>query len=412
VPEILGSRSMRMRLALLLTALFVSVAALALVGLDLYLTGPGSGPLTGTSTPAVIVADAGQTWWVQLLFTASTLTGSTPEPTVFGVAATDLPLLLFASWLALVPVSVFVAWRLAGRMARPLDLVAEAARAAGPSNLAQRAPVGGRRDELGRLGEAFNELMGRFERHELDRRRLVEDAAHEVRNPLAVMRTSLEVALADTEDPTALRAAAEVSQRAGERIERTIDQLHAELRDHARQTARTAVDLADLARELGRDYEAIASRRGVSIQVAARSGVLVLADRDALKQALANLMANAIRVAPVGSPVVVSAGAASGWVWLGVRDLGPGIAAADQPMVFRHGWRRATREGDDGHGIGLALVRQIAEAHGGSVRLTSAPRAGSSFVIWLPAPDRAADRATPVDVHPDPLWTFPALLEA
>jgi signal transduction histidine kinase len=411
VPDFARPWSVQTRLAILLAALMLSVAALILVGLDLGLTARSSDPFGAAGMPDLVVADPAQDWWAQVLTTASALTGPPPEPTVLGIAAADLPLLMFAGWLALVPVSLHLASRMAGRMARPIEQVTEAARAAGPSNLSHRAPVNGRRDEMERLGEAFNELMGRFERHELDRRRLVDDAAHEVRNPLAVMRTSLEVALADGEDPATLRGAVEVSQRAGERIAKTIDQLHAGIRDHARESARATVDLADLAHEVGRDYQAIATRRGVSMRVAAPGGLLTLADREALKQALANLVANAIRVAPAGSPIFVSAGAVPGWLWLGVRDLGPGIAAADQELIFRHGWRRATREGDEGSGIGLALVRQIAEAHGGSVRLSSAPRAGSSFVIWLPGPGMV-DEASRIDVHPDPLWPFPALLGA
>ncbi|MGZ6270603.1 MAG: sensor histidine kinase, partial [Candidatus Limnocylindrales bacterium] len=142
------------------------------------------------------------------------------------------------------------------------------------------------------------------------------------------------------------------------------------------------------------------------------SGVIVPADREALKRGVANLVANAIRFAPPGSPVHIAAGSTTGWRWLGVRDFGPGIAEADQALVFRRAWRASGQDPDGGAGIGLALVRQIAEAHGGAVRLTSAPRAGSSFVIWLPVREDDGAQAIAVDARADPLWALPTPLEA
>jgi signal transduction histidine kinase len=105
------------------------------------------------------------------------------------------------------------------------------------------------------------------------------------------------------------------------------------------------------------------------------------------------------------------AGRAGGWLRFGARDLGPGIAAEDQALVFRRAWRggAATAE-SDGHGLGLALVRQIAEAHGGTVSVASVPGHGASFVVWLPD-RRAGSVPIPVDelrVMSDPIWMVDA----
>ena len=113
-------------------------------------------------------------------------------------------------------------------------------------------------------------------------------------------------------------------------------------------------------------------------------------DRSSLKRAQANLVANALRVVPSGSVVHCRAGRAGGWLWFGSPRPGLGIAPDDQALVFRRAWRDGapTAEGD-GKGLGLALVRQIAEAHGGTVSVASDPGHGASFVVWLP--DRTAD---------------------
>jgi signal transduction histidine kinase len=159
--------------------------------------------------------------------------------------------------------------------------------------------------------------------------------------------------------------------------------------------------------EVAAEYDAVASTRSVRLSRAAPAGLVVEGDRTALKRALANLVSNALRVAPSGSVVHCRAGRAGGWLWLGVRDVGRGIAPDDQALVFRRAWRdgAATDDGD-GRGIGLALVRQIAEAHGGTVSVASLPGHGASFVVWLP--DRAADAtATPraeLRTMADPLW--------
>ena len=148
--------------------------------------------------------------------------------------------------------------------------------------------------------------------------------------------------------------------------------------------------------EVAQEYDAEASTRGVRLSWLAPSGLLVEGDRIALKRAAANLVSNALRVAPAGSVVHCRAGRADGWLWFGVRDVGRGIAPDEQALVFRRAWRDGapTAEGE-GRGLGLALVRQIAEAHGGTVSVASVPGQGASFVVWLP--DRSAD-ATAVPV--------------
>ena len=147
-----------------------------------------------------------------------------------------------------------------------------------------------------------------------------------------------------------------------------------------------AVDLAALVEDAREEFAAPAAAHGVGIEVAAGPGQAVAGDRDVLKRALANLLDNAVRVAPRGSSVRLAHGELEGWAWVAVSDEGPGIPPAQQERIFDRFWRpddARTRPGG-GSGLGLAIVRQIAEAHRGSVEVCSEAGAGATFVLWLP----------------------------
>jgi len=308
---------------------------------------------------------------------------------------------------ALLPVSFVIGWLVAGRVLGPIDRITAVARDIGATDLSRRIRLEGPDDELRRLADTFDDMLGRLERGARAQRTFVEDASHELRNPLAVMRTSLDVALADPADAEGLRAAAEVSRRAADRMTRTVDDLVAFIRNEAEHPTRDPVELGPLVVETCEEYRALALERSVSIATGTAPALVVDADRDAVKRALANLLANAVRVAPAGTTIQAGAGRLPGWVWLGVRDQGPGIPPDEQPLVFRRAWRegRPTTPGE-GRGIGLALVRQIAEAHGGTVSVTSAVGAGASFIIWLPARgDAAGLTVAQLAEQPDPLWS-------
>ena len=313
--------------------------------------------------------------------------------------------------LALVPVGLAIGWAVAGRVVRPVGTIAGVAREIEATDLSRRIRLGGPPDEMRDLADTFDAMLDRLDLGVRTQRRFVEDASHELRNPLAVIRTTLDVALAEPEDADGLRRAAEVARRTADRMSMTIDELMALARTRSQPERRASVDLAEVVAEVAQEYDAEAATRGVRLSRLAPSSVIVEGDRTALKRAQANLVSNALRVAPSGSVVHCRAGRAGGWLWFGVRDLGRGIAPDDQALVFRRAWRDGapTAEGD-GQGLGLALVRQIAEAHGGTVSVASVPGHGASFVVWLP--DRAADaKSVPVDelrAMPDPLWTVDA----
>ena len=313
--------------------------------------------------------------------------------------------------LVLVPVGLAIGWVIAGRVVRPIGTMAGVAREIEATDLSRRIHLDGPPDEMRDLADTFDAMLDRLDHGAQTQRRFVEDASHELRNPQALIRTNLDVAHSEPEDPEGLRTAAEVARRTADRMSTTVDELMALARTSVQPERRTSVDLAEVVTEVAQEYEAEASTRGVRLSRLAPSGLVVDGDRSALKRAQANLVSNALRVAPPGSIVHCGAGRSEGWLWFGVRDVGRGIAPDDQALVFQRAWRDGapTAEGH-GQGLGLALVRQIAEAHGGTASVASIPGHGASFIVWLP--DRSVDaKASPVAelrAMADPLWTTDA----
>ena len=155
-----------------------------------------------------------------------------------------------------------------------------------------------------------------------------------------------------------------------------------------------------------------AEGRNVIVEHVGSLGPTVRADRAALHAAVANLAGNAVRLSPTGSTVRCGAGRCNGWAWVGVSDEGPGIDEEDHGFVFQRNWGKDDSDlaREPRSGIGLSIVRQVAEAGGGTVTLSSALGEGASFVIWLPIVEGADPAEVTSDgVHPvrDPLREGP-----
>ena len=406
-------RSVRFRLAMLVTAALIVTAGVLVIGMNLAL-----------DTVVATVPDQQPTTLEDELLRILGMTFSELEGS--GTSGTDALLqveqavreqtvqlvrgLSIAAILLLIPAGLAIGWAVAGRVVRPVGTIAGVAREIEATDLSRRIRLEGPPDEMRDLADTFDAMLDRLDRGVRTQRRFVEDASHELRNPLAVIRTTLDVALAEPDDAEGLRRAAEVARGAADRMSTTVDDLMALARTSIQPERRTSVDLAAVVTEVAQEYDAEASTRDVELVRVAPAGLVIDGDRTALKRALANLVTNALRVAPFGSVVHCRAGRMDGWLWFGVRDVGRGIAPEDQALVFRRAWRDGAPADGEGHGLGLALVRQIAEAHGGTVSVASVPGHGASFVVWLP--DRAAGAAAvPVSdlrAVADPLWSLGA----
>jgi signal transduction histidine kinase len=288
------------------------------------------------------------------------------------------PLLLLA--LAL------VSWRVIGWTLAPVEALRRGAAEITGTGTAQRLPVPDARDEVRRLAETLNDMLGRLAAASAGQRAFVSDAAHELRSPLASLRTQLEVA--------ARLGGAETTELATdalldvERLSTLVDDLLLLARlDEApgRTRRREPVDLGELAGSVVGRY---ASAR-VPVRLDSPAEVVVRGDPNGLTRVLANLLDNATRHA--SAQVTVSVTAAGGLAELVVTDDGPGIGVADRDRVFDRFTRlddaRARESG--GAGLGLAIVRELVRAHGGTVSLRDAAP-GLAVVVALPASAAAA----------------------
>jgi len=314
-------------------------------------------------------------------------------------------------------ISLAVGWVTAGRVLAPIGRITQVAKEIQATDLSRRIDLGGPQDELRDLADTFDDMLGRIDDAFESQKQFIHEASHELRNPLAVIQTNLDVSLADPEAGVDdLRHTLEVIRRSSERMNRLVDDLLVYARKGSLSVVRESVDLSTLVHDLVAEFRAPGDAAGVTLVESAEPGLWADGDRDALRQALANLVANAIRLSPRGSTVRVRGGRHEPWVWMSVEDDGPGIAAEDHERVFQRFWRGEAGGGrsEGRSGLGLTIVRQIAEAHGGEVKLVSEPGVGSAFAVWLPAsepvvdgPDatlpvtapveRDAGRATPVE---------------
>ncbi|WP_204045417.1 sensor histidine kinase [Acrocarpospora phusangensis] len=267
-------------------------------------------------------------------------------------------------------------WFVAGRVLAPVRLVRQAAaRITDSSDLTRRLHVPGN-DDVAALAATFNHMLDRLERAFAVQREFVDDAGHELRTPITVIRGHLELMGEDDRHETIALVTDELA-----RMNRIVDDLltlaKAEQPDFL---SPEEVELADLTVSVVAKARALGDRRWRVEEVAEER---VLADRQRLTQALVQLTANAVRHTRTGDLVAVGSSVRDGLVRLWVRDSGPGVPAEDRERIFERFVRGGSRTGE-GAGLGLAIVRSIAEGHGGTVGVEESPGGGALFVMRFP----------------------------
>ncbi len=284
--------------------------------------------------------------------------------------------------------SLGVGWFVSGLVLRPVERIRSVASDIQHTDLSRRINLDGPDDELKHLADTFDEMLGRIDDAFESQREFIHEASHELRNPLAVIRTNIDVALADPDaDVEELRSVSEVVGRSAERMTTLVDDLLLYARHGERTTREEEFDLAEIVGNLAEEFEAPAEARGLAFAINIPNQTLpVCGDTPAVRRAVANLLANAVRLAPAGTSVTVACARHDAWNTITVADEGPGIAPEDQQRVFQRFWRGDKRQArEQGRsGLGLTIVRQVMEAHGGRVDLSSNVDDGSTFVLWFP----------------------------
>ncbi|MBQ0988221.1 HAMP domain-containing histidine kinase [Streptomyces sp. F63] len=353
--------------------------------------GPGPGAPSGRAVTAEVRADGRTVGSVHLGF-----------PAVSGTAGRDIAWgWIAAAALAALALALAVSWYVTRRLTGPVVRVAHTARAIAAGDRAARSRVDAP-GELGELSRAFDTMADDVTRAEQARRRLAADVAHELRTPLAALQAGLEELRDGYAEPAPERLAALHDQTL--RLGRIVGDL-AEL--SAAESARLSlhlatVDVTELVRGAVRDREPELRAAGLTVRTRPPGGpLLVHADGGRLHQALGNLLSNTARYCRPGDTVTVTArtapgkgvdGAGDGTAVIEVADDGPGIPAAELPHVFDRLWRGSAARDVGGSGIGLAVVKELVTAHGGTVEAASGPEGGTRITVRLPAAPPGAAR--------------------
>lgn len=284
--------------------------------------------------------------------------------------------------------SILGGYWLSERALRPIDEVTSAAQSIGIQDLSQRLDVPDTNDELRRLAETWNGMLGRLETAVRQLQQFTADASHELRTPTAAVRATAELALRRERSPQEYRAAIGKILRESGRMASLIDDLLMLARaDQSEESMLVGlVELDGLVAEACDDYAVLAEQKSVRLERRLRAeGAQVSANRAALRRLVVVLLDNAIKYSPPGGAVTVVTELRGGAVALRVRDEGPGIPDEALPHLFDRFYRsdssRARTVG--GAGLGLALAKSIADRHGATLEVENLPQTGAQFSLQI-----------------------------
>ncbi len=335
-------------------------------------------------------SDAGPLRWGRLEFTTGDRDGAVMivQYTQEARAQVDAGFVTIA-WVALLGIllSSGVAWLVAGQILAPVREVYRVARDIGEHDLTARVPVAGT-DDIAAVATTFNQMLDRLEAVHATQQRFVDDAGHELRTPITIVRGQLELLSQEPEERAAtLRLVSDELDRMSRIVTDLLVLARAEQPDFVRVAN---CDIAALTLDIEAKAQNLGDRRWQLMEVAEGTAAL---DPQRVTQAVLQLAANAVQVTEAGDRILIGScfdgDGTQRRLRLWVRDCGPGVAAADAERIFERFARGDSSGARRGSGLGLAIVRAITDGHGGSAWVDSVLGDGATFGIDLPAPVRA-----------------------
>lgn len=273
------------------------------------------------------------------------------------------------------------------RALRPVEEITRVAEALEATDLSRRVPAARGGEEFRRLAAVINSLLARIEQAFAAQKRLVADAAHELKTPAAVLLGEAQEALRPDASPEDRRASLQTIDRASRGLARQVEAILFLARgDVASPERREPADLNEIADEAAALASPLGAARGVRCSVSHRGPAPVSADRAALLSAAVNLVSNALIYTDAQTAVDVAVGSQGGEAFLEVADRGPGVPQEDRARIFERFVRldRTRARNPEGSGLGLAIVEQVARSHGGTVEVEDHEGGGAVFRLTLP----------------------------
>lgn len=273
-------------------------------------------------------------------------------------------------------------------LVRPINRITKTAQAIKEGDLSARVNLEGK-DEIAEMGKTFDAMAESVESNQELERRLTTDVAHELRTPLMAIQSTVEAIMdgvfkADEERLNTINIEVQ-------RLSRLVDAILKLSRLESRSTPMNeeVVDVGELIRPLVMSHEAFVTDAGLTLEYEAEPDVIVYADRDMLRQATANLISNAVRYTPAPGKISVSVKSGDVMAAIAVRDTGIGLSPEERRMVFKRFWRaeESRQRQSGGLGVGLAVVKEIVDRHGGWVQVEGRKGEGSCFTIHIPLYD-------------------------
>ena len=284
-------------------------------------------------------------------------------------------------------VTIIVGYFMAKKALRPVDQIRRAAVKISSSNLDERIDIVGRRDELGRLAETFNAMIGRLKDAFQRINQFSIDVSHELKTPLTILKGETEVALRKEREKQDYQELLKSNLEEIDRMSCIIDDLLLLSKADTKEIKLNVEDVAlrDLIMDVCMDMKVVADKKNVELETSELEDIRLKGDELKLRRMLLNVVENGIKYSHTGGKVSVSSYANNGYAKIDIMDNGIGISEEDIKYIFDRFYRAdRSRKRESGSGLGLSISRWIAEAHKGSIEVKSQSSQGSMFTIKLP----------------------------